>query len=65
MEFLLSYEVLKISIFFQSLIKKFGVITVILGKFYFLNANLWSICSKRFDFMVYTFICAFWKIKFF
>ena len=28
-------------------------------------ANLWSICSKRFDFMVYTFICAFWKIKFF
>ena len=33
MEFLLFYEVLKISIFFQSLIKKFGVITVILGKF--------------------------------
>ena len=27
------YEVLKISIFFQSLIKKVGVVTVILGKF--------------------------------
>ena len=33
MEFLLVYEVLKISIFFQSLIKKVGVRTVILGKF--------------------------------
>ena len=30
-----------------------------------LNANLWSIYSKRFEFMVYTFICVFWKIKIF
>ena len=26
---------------------------------------MWSIYSLRFDCMVYTFICAFWKIKFF
>ena len=30
--------------------------TLILSKFQSLNANLWSIYSKRFDFMVYTFI---------
>ena len=65
MEFLLFYEVLKILIFFQSLIKKVGVITLKMGKFSILKANLWSIYSKRFDFMVYSFICVFWKIKFF
>ena len=37
---------------FQSLIKKVFVITLIIGKFWIMNANLWSICSKRFDFMV-------------
>ena len=26
---------------------------------------MWPIYSKRCEFMVYTFICAFWKIKFF
>ena len=52
MEFLLFYEVLKILIFFQSLIKKVGVITLKMGKFSILKANLWSIYSKRFDFMV-------------
>jgi hypothetical protein len=56
MEFLLFNEVLKIWIFFQSFIKKVEVITLILGKFLILNAYLWSIYSKRFDFMVYTFI---------
>ena len=52
MEFLLFYEVLKILIFFQSLFKKNGVIILIIGKFKILNANLWSIYSKIFDFMV-------------
>jgi hypothetical protein len=59
MEFLLFYEVLKNLIFFQLPIKKIGFITLILSKFQILNANLWSIYSKRFEFMVYTFICAF------
>ena len=52
MESLLLNEVLKILIFFQSLIKKVAVITLIFGKFSILNANLWSIYSKIFDFMV-------------
>ena len=64
MEFFMFFEVLKILIFFQSLIKKNGVITLILGKFKILNANMWAIYSKRFDFMVYTFICAFKKLNF-
>ena len=49
MEFLLFNEVLKFWIFFQSFIKKVGVIALILGKFLILSANLWSIYSKRFD----------------
>ena len=65
MEFLLLNEVLKNWIFFQMPIKKSDFITLILSKFSILNANLWSIYSKRFEFMVYTFICVFWKIKFF
>ena len=65
MEFLLFNKVLKNMIFFQLTIKKGGFTMLILSKFQILNANLWSIYSKRFEFMVYTFICAFWKIKFF
>ena len=45
--------------------KKVAFMTLILSKFQSLNANLWSIYSKIFEFMVYTFICAFWKIIFF
>ena len=45
--------------FFQLPIKKVAFMTLILSKFQSLNANLWSIYSKRFEFMVYTFICAF------
>ena len=59
LEFLLLNEVLKNWIFFQLPIQKSDFITLILSKFSILNANLWSICSKRFDFMVYTFICVF------
>ena len=51
--------------FFQSFIKKVGFIKLIWSKFYIQNANLWSIYSKRFEFKVYTFVCASWKIKFF
>ena len=65
MEFLLFNEVLKNLIFFQLPIKKVGFITLILSKFQIINANLWSVYSKRYEFMVYTFICAFWKIIFF
>ena len=65
MEFLLLNEVLKNWIFFQMPIKKSDFITLILSKFSILNANLWSIYSKRFEFMVYTFICAFGKMIFF
>ena len=59
MEFLLLNEVLKNWIFFQLPIQKCDFITLILSKFQTLNANLRSIYSKRFEFMVYTFICAF------
>ena len=59
MEFLLLNEVLKNWIFFQMPIKKSDFITLILSKFSILNANLWSIYSKRFEFMVYTCFCAF------
>ena len=65
MEFLLLNEVLKNWIFFQLPIQKSDFITLILSKFSILNANLWSIYSKRFEFMVYTCFCAFWKIKIF
>ena len=65
MGFLLFNEVLKKLIFFQLPITKVGFIMLILSKFQVINANLWSIYSKIFEFMVYTFICAFWKIKFF
>ena len=65
MEFLLFNEVLKNLIFFQLPITKVGFIRLILSKFQIINANLWSIYSKIFEFMVYTFICAFLKIKFF
>ena len=51
--------------FFSITYQKFAFTTLILSKFQSLNANLWSIYSKRFEFMVYTFICAFWKIIFF
>ena len=59
MEFLLYNEVLKNLIFFQLPIKKVGFITLIVRKFQILDANLWSMYSKRFEFMVYAFICAF------
>ena len=52
MEFLLLNEVLKNWIFFQLPIQKSDFITLILSKFSILNANLWSIYSKRFDFTV-------------
>ena len=52
MEFLLLNEVLRNLIFFESLIKKVAFMTLILSKFQSLNANLWSIYSKRFEFMV-------------
>ena len=65
MEFLLFNQVLKNLIFFQLPIKKVGFIMLILSKFEILKANLWSIYSKIFEFMVYTFIYAFWKIEFF
>ena len=58
-EFLLFDEVLKNLIFFQLSIKKVAFLTLILRKFQILNANLWSIYNKRFEFIVYTFICAF------
>ena len=61
MEFLLPNEVLKNWIFFLITYQKSGFITLILSKFQILNANLWSIYSKRFEFMAYTFICVFWK----
>jgi hypothetical protein len=38
---------------------------LILSKFQILNSKLWSIYSKRFEFMVYTFTCSFQEIKFF
>ena len=65
MEFLLLNEVLKNWIFFQLPIQKSDFITLILSKFSILNANLWSIYSKKFEFMVYTFIYVFWKNIFF
>jgi hypothetical protein len=65
MEILLFNEVLKNSIFFQLPIEKVAFMMLILSKFQSLNANLWSIYSKIFELMVYTFICAFWKINFF
>ena len=55
MEFLLFSEVLKSLTFFQLHIKKVALMTLILSKCQSLNANLWSIYSKRFEFMVYTF----------
>ena len=65
MEFSLFNEVLKNLIFFQLPIKKVAFMMLILSKFQSLNANLWSIYSKRFEFMVSTFICAFLRIIFF
>ena len=65
MEFLLFNEVLKNLTLFQLPIKKVAFMTLIVSKFQGLNANLWSIYSKKFEFMVYNLICAFWKIKFF
>ena len=59
MEFLLFKEVLKNFISFQLPTKKVGFITLIVMKFQILNANLGSIYRKRFEFMVYAFICAF------
>ena len=56
MDILLFTEVLKNLIFFQLPIKKVGFITLIVSKFQILNANLWSIFSKRFEFIGYTFI---------
>jgi hypothetical protein len=53
------YEVLKNLFFFQITYQKVGFITLILNKFQILNANLFSIYSKIFEFMVYTFICVF------
>ena len=64
-EFLLFKEILKNLIFFQSPIKKAAFMTLILSKFQSLKSNWWSIYSKRFEFMVYTFICVFWKKYFF
>ena len=58
-ELLLFNEVLKNLIFFQLPIKKIAFITLILSNFQVLNVNLWSIYSKRYEFMVYAFICAF------
>ena len=52
-------EVLKNLIFFQLPIEKSGFVTLILSKFLILNAKLWSIYNKKFEFMVYTFIYAF------
>ena len=65
MEFLLFNEVLINLISFQLPTKKVVSIKLIFSKFEILNANLWSIYSKRFEIIVYTFICVFWKIKFF
>ena len=45
--------------FFQLPIKKVAFMTLILSKFQIRNGNLWSIYNKRFEYMVYTFICAF------
>ena len=66
MELLLFNEVLKTLIFSNYIpTKKVGFITLIMSKFQILNANLRSIYSKRLEFMVYAFICAIWKVKFF
>ena len=46
-------------IFLQLQIKKVGFITLMLGKFQILKANLWLIYNKRFEFMVYNFIFVF------
>ena len=59
MQFLLFNEVLKNLISFQLPITKVGFMMLTLSKFQILNANLWSIYSRKFEFMVYTFICAF------
>ena len=56
MKFLLFNEVL---MFFQIPIIKVGCMMLTLSKFQILNANLWSIYSRKVEFMVYTFICAF------
>ena len=40
-------------------------ITLILSKSQTLNANLWSLYSKRFEFIVCIFNCEFWELKFF
>ena len=65
LEFLLFNEVLKNLIFFHLPIKKIGFITLIMSKFQILKAYLWLIYRKRVEFIVYTFIFEFWKIKFF
>ena len=36
-----------------------------MSKFQILNAYLWLIYRKRFEFIVYTFIFGIWEIKFF
>ena len=64
-EFLLFNEVLKNLIFFHLPIKKIGFITLIMSKFQILKAYLWLIYRKKVEFIVYTFIFEFWKIKFF
>ena len=65
MEFLLFNEFLKNLIFFQLPIKKVGFITLKVRKFKIVDANLWSVYSKRLEIMVYAFICAFKKNQFF
>ena len=64
MEFLLLDEVLKNLIFFSLPIKKMGFITLIMSKFQILKAYLCLIYRKKVEFIVYTFIFEFWKIKF-
>ena len=52
MEFLLFNEVLKNLIFFSITYQKNAFVTLILSKFQSLNAILWSIYSKRFEFLL-------------
>ena len=65
MEFLLFDEVLKNLIFFPITYQKSWLYNTNIKQIKVLNANLWLIYSKIFEFMIYIFICAFLKIKFF
>jgi hypothetical protein len=64
MRYTITNEVLKNLIFFHLSIKKTGFVILIMSKFQILKAYLCLIYRKKVEFIVYTFIFEFWKIKF-